>query len=415
MKLLSVRTLLPFLLLSLGAAGFAGLILSKPKAMALEPQEKEWVVAVEPVRVETLAPELTLYGRVESPRSATLSAAVAGDVTELLALEGHRVAQGQSLAILDERDAVLHLRQRAAELAEIEADIASEHHRHESDVARLSNEKELLKLRMRSVHRMRRLQKTNAVSESLLEEALLAKEQQAILLKNREFNIRDHQARLARLEARREQAIALRDMAALDVDRTRIQAPFAGTVARVDVAPGDRVREGDSLFELYDSRALEVRAQIPTAHRETVQRALNEGVTLYAHALIGAQAARLRLDRLAGMVTSGSGGVDALFVLTEGSVDLRLGSFVQIALELTPVEDVVALPFEALYGTNRVYTFVEGRMHGVQVTRVGEWREQEAAQPRVLVHTDNLKEGDALIVTQLPNAIEGLRVKLPGS
>jgi len=51
----------------------------------------------------------------------------------------------------------------------------------------------------------------------------------------------------------------------------------------------------------------------------------------------------------------------------------------------------------------------------VQVTRVGEWREQEAAQPRVLVHTDNLKEGDALIVTQLPNAIEGLRVKLPGS
>jgi len=409
-KLFSIRALLPILLLSLGAAGFAALVVSKPQAQAIVPQEKTWVVAVEPVRIETLAPVVSLYGRVESPRAATLSAAVTAEVLEVPAQEGRPVTPGQTLVVLDDRELRLQVRQRQAEHVEIESELQSEAHQHRSDQLRLAHEQALLQLRQRSVERMQRLQETKVASEALLEEALLAAEQQGIAIEDRQLTIRDHKARLARLRARLERAAALRDMAELDLERTRIQAPFAGTVAQVMVAPGTRVRAGDPLLELYDTAALEVRAQIATVHQDTVYRALRAGQTLLANGRVDGEPVRFRLDRLAGRIASGSGGVDGLFQLTGDADRLKLGSFVQLWLQLPELAGVVALPYEALYGMDRVYTLVEGRMHPVRVERIGEWLGPEA-ETRVLVRAPDLREGDALILTQLPNAVDGLRVR----
>jgi len=115
------------------------------------------------------------------------------------------------------------------------------------------------------------------------------------------------------------------------------------------------------------------------------------------------------LERLAGQVQQGSGGIDGLFKVTAGRETLALGQFVDLSVALVPVSDVAVLPATALYGMNRIYLLRDGRMAGIDVNVVGERRDGITSQ--VLVRSPELHDGDKAIVTHLPNAIDGLRVK----
>ena len=75
------------------------------------------------------------------------------------------------------------------------------------------------------------------------------------------------------------------------------------------------------------------------------------------------------------------------------------------------VENVVELPYEALYGLDRVYRYQDGRMQPVTVERIGE-RRLEDGSVRLLVQSDDLRQGDKIVTTQLPNAVSGLRVSV---
>jgi len=79
-------------------------------------------------------------------------------------------------------------------------------------------------------------------------------------------------------------------------------------------------------------------------------------------------------------------------------------------LNLPKQSHLVALPFEAVYGINRIYKFIDGRMKGITIEKVGE-KMTMTGQSQILVHSPALKQGDKVIITQLPNAIEGLKVR----
>jgi len=68
------------------------------------------------------------------------------------------------------------------------------------------------------------------------------------------------------------------------------------------------------------------------------------------------------------------------------------------------------MPFNALYGLNRVYRINDGYLEAVKITRVGEY-ENSQGQTQLLIRSDTLQEGDRVVSTQLPNAITGLRVE----
>lgn len=405
-----LKVALPILILALGVGGFLALWKSRPAAPALTPQEKAWVVAVEHVAPGPLAPVLSLYGRVESPHLARIVAAVEGDVLEVPVLEGQTVASGQVLVRLDERDSRLALAQREAELADIDAQIASEKQRYESDLKALEHQKALLDLAKRAVRRNQDLRASKVASESALDEARQAAERQALELNNLEYAVREHPNRLSQLEARRRRLQALRDDAMLDIERARVTSPYEGRVAQVEVAPGDRVRVGDLLLEVYDLGALEVRAQLPSRYLSAVAEVLAQGSPLTATVRADGVQARADLVRLAGQVKQGGGGVDGLFRLRSADATLPLGRTVEIGLVLPPEPDVVALPFSALYGTDRVYKVQDDRMVGVKVERLGERPAEDQRGTRALVRSPDLHSGDRVVVTQLPNALDGLKV-----
>ncbi len=406
---LLLKFLLPVLALAVGIVGFMYLVKTKPPSEPVQAEEKAWMVSVQEARPRELAPALTLYGRVESPYHATLGSALNAEVLAVPAREGRHVSKGGVLARLDDRDINLLVRQRTADLAEAKAALRSEQNLHANNLASLPREKNLLALAEKAVERAQSLEKRQLGSRSALDEARQAVERQALVVNARQLEIKNHAVRLAQLEARQSRAAALLEQAELDRERAQITAPFAGLIAAVRIAPGDRVRVGDPLISLYSLDTLEVRAQIPSTYRDTVSRVLEGGGQLPAKASSAGQSLELHLDRLAGEVQADSGGMDGLFRVETGASLLRLGQFLEVNLLLPPQSEVVPLPFEAIYGGGRIYKMLEGRMSMIKVERVGEYLTPQG-ESQVLVRAEELKAGDQIIVTQLPNAMDGLKV-----
>jgi len=407
---LTRRTLLPAVILFIALAVFTTLRVTRPVQAPVEAQERVWRVEVTEARPASLAPALTLYGRVETPSLLKAAAPAEAIVAEVLVREGDRVAQGDDLIVLDERDFLPRLDQAKAEVSLLEAEIASERERFESDQRALAHEKEILALGRTSVDRARSLKDQKLGSASNVDIARQDAARYALAVSEREYRIRNHEAMVRQLEARLLKAQAVLSDAELDYERSRIKAPFAGVVSSVGVAPGDRVQPAQVMLELYDPRSLEVRARVPTPYREELRRALYEGEPVTGTVERGGAAVRLRLDRISGKADPR--GVDALFRIEAGADRLRLGEMAPFRLTRAPRKNAIALPWEALYGSNRIYRLdADDRMEAVEVEMLGSFFDEEGGED-MLVYGDALHKGDRIVVTHLPNAVTGLRTEV---
>ena len=408
-----VRIVLPLLILAAGVGGMTALVKSKPEREPLSAEEPSWPVAVAAIEPGTVTPQLVLFALVDSPRVTHLSSAVTADVETVDVLEGEQVLLDDRLLALDDREIRLVLAQRDAEMAGFEADLEHETLRHRNNLAALEHEEELLVLARREVARARDLAERKVGSQASLDKVRRDEERQMLAVEQRRLAIREHESRRKQIEARLAKATAQQSQAMLDLERTRVYPPFEGRITEVLVSPGDRVRPGDRLVAMFDSDMLELRAQIPLRYLPVVRAALDRGDALDARAMVDGQEVRAVLHRLTARVDRGSGGADGLFRVTKGNAWLQLGRTVEFVLDLPAVEEAVSVPREALYGTDRVFVLDGERMKGVEVERLGETHPDDG-DGRVILRSPDLKPSDRLIVTHLPNAIDGLRVRVVG-
>ena len=408
------RIVLPVIILAAGAGGMTALVKSKPEREPLEAEEQAWTVAAAPVEPGTVTPQLVLFARVDSPRIAQLSSAVTADVAAVDVLEGQWAGRNDRLLALDDREIRLVLAQRDAEMAECEADLEHERLRHRNDLAALEHEKALLELARREVARAKDLADRGVGSQASLDQVRRDEERQLLAVEQRRLEIRGHESRRKQVEAKLARATAQQARAMLDLERTRVYPPFEGRITEVFVSPGDRVRPGDRLLAMFDTGTLELRAQIPIRRLPVVRAALERGETLDARAEVDGREIRAVLHRLTAQVDPGSGGADGLFRVTEGNAWLQIGRTVEIILDLPPIHDAIAVPREALYGTDRVFVLDGDRMKSVEVERAGEIHDGDGGG-RLILRSPRLGASDRLIVTHLPNAVDGLRVKETGA
>ncbi len=400
------RVALPLAILAAAFALFAWLRMTKPVQPAPAPQEKSWQVEVIDAEPARRIPALTLYGRVETPTRVRPAAPGAGVVTEVPAREGQRFETGTLLLALDARDFVPAVAQARAELADLDAQLVAEKLRIHADREALTQEQELLALAKAAVTRVTRLKTQKLGSDTALDEANSALGRQQVAVTTRKLAVDSANARLHSLEARRDRQQALLDSAELALERSRVMAPFAGIVADVHVAPGDRVQVGTALLEIYPLDALEVRARITQRYQEELLAAIDDGTPLLARTRIGGRRLELPLLRIAGV--GDPSGIDAFFRLPS-EAGVRLGALLDLALQRTTVDDAIAIPYQALYGNDRVYLMRDGRMTGVDVELLGPLAGDDAAD-RVLIRSGAIATGDLIIVTHLPNAVTGLPV-----
>ena len=404
------RIVLPILIVAIAVAIFLAMMNSKVEKPTREKPEKVWQVHVVPVVLQNLSPEITLYGRVETPRKATLKSAIVADVVNASVLEGAIVDAGQTLVILDNTDLKIILSQRKADLAEIDALMSSETMRFKRDQGLLKNEKQLLKLTQNAVSRAQQLEKSKLASQANLDDSLAEQQRQTLTIERLQYDISEHPSRLAGLRARQARAKALLKQAEVDLARSVIKAPFSGRIAKLNVANGDRVRAGDPLLTIYDLANLEVRAQIPGRYISSIRQQLSKGIKPQAVAQLDNKSLSFELERLSGEIRQDSGGVDGLFSLKDRMKSLALGTFVELQLQLEKQENVIAIPFDALYELDRVYRINKGHLESIKIKRMGEYQ-AENGKKQLLIQSDQLAESDAIVSTQLPNAITGLHVK----
>jgi len=351
------------------------LILTKPQANTAP--VRETVRSIETLTIETgsLAPTIPVFVRVTTPNHASLRAAITADVTRLLALPGVMVQSGDDLVVLDDREAVLTVEQRKADVLDAQSQIDAENVQHENELFVIINDKG-----KRAEH-------------------------------NRAQIVKRHKIRLRSLRAKKQRAESALKLAQLDLERTHISSPFTGQVTALHVSTGDRVRPGDKIIDLYDKTTLELTGIIPNRYIPALQNAVNKGTKLPAKGSINDREITAQLVRLGGSVSENSGGVDVYFKISSDQAFLQLGRSMKVHLDLPAENNTFVVPNTALYGTDTVYKVVNKRLKAISVSRLGDFPSQNGIAQSLLRSTD-ISDGDIIMITQLPNAVENLLVKV---
>ena len=393
-----------------GLAATTTLMATAPQHDASSVEEKIWPVTTMQVKAAELSPELRLFGRVETPHHAQLTAAVTATVTAVSVLEGELVEEGQILVVLDDADEQLRTQEAATDVAEAQATLESTRRQHAVDVEVLQHMRQLYELTVAKRDRLQKLQRQNLVAAEQLEDTRAAVARQAIELAGQQLKVDSHPQRLEIAEVTLERARTLLEQQELRLARTLVTAPFRGRISSVDVSPGDRISEGQMLVRVYDTDALQVRVTIPGAVVEPIRQALERGDTIAAR--YGSGSGRpLQLGQLAGAVSAGRAGVDALFHVSGDGDALELGRALDVTVVLPPLPEVAGIPLQSLYGDDRVYTVVDGRLQGVEVETLGQ-RRDASGQLQLLVRAHSAGLDSELLTTSLPQASTGLRVSV---
>ena len=405
------RKLLPLLMIALGIAGFLLLKVTRPEPAEVSATERSWLVQVQEIRPAKATPVLPLYGEVVAPDLQTITATLAGRIDRLPVREGQQVSEGDLLVALDAADIEPVLAQARAQVADLEAQVRSEQVRYRNDQQSLESEKAILDNARRQFERIQSLVERNLASRENLEAATDALARAELTVRTRERAIAEHPARLQSLEARLSQARASLSSAELDGERAVSTAPFDGMVTNLQVAAGDQVSRNQALLSIYPIQGLEVRARVPQMYLGELVDALAGGATLTATA--EDSGLRFELVRFVGL--SDPAGTEAVLELNGESGALRPGALQPLLLQRPARDNLITIPFSALYGADSVYIMTDdNRMQRVTVQRVGEAL-SENGERRLLIASEHLKPGMRLITTHLPNAITGLKVKLADS
>ena len=403
-----LKKFIPLIILAIGVVIFILLKITQSSAIPVTPSERSWRVQTLVAKPQQLAPSLTLYGQIETPALVEASAPKKGRVALIHVREGDSIKKGDVLLVLDKRDFTPRLVQAESGVAELKGQIQSEQSRYKADKQAYAYEKSILQLELSGVKRARMLKDKKLGSVAALEEAETKLKRQQLAFTDRKLALDDHSSRLQQLKARLTNAQADVELAQLDLERSQIIAPFDGFVEKLSVSAGNQVQENQALLSFYSTKQLEVRAKIPTAFQDEIQTALQSKQGLSATARYAGASMLLELNRLAGMADAG--GIDALFSFSSGSEWVKPGSSISLSLKRPNQDNVIVLPYSAIYDNNRVYRVVDNYLQRVKVQVVGNYLDEN--NEKILVYSDEIQLGDKILITHLPNAMMGLKVEL---
>jgi HlyD family secretion protein len=346
--------------------------------------EQSRATAPVPVRcatasVTTLRPSLEVVGTLVSipEKTAVLSTQVAGQVQQVLVVEGQRVQAGDVLLQLDDRSAEAQRAKARAAVDESRAIVSRLKHGSRSediDVARQELRKSETNLRLMRgrVQSGMALQDVHAIPELELAQRTAAAE-------DAEADVAANQAKLKLLEAgpRAEEiaeaeaklAGAEADLAAseLTLQLTRVTAPLDGVLMDVPVRQGMFVSAGTTLMTLADLSTLFARTRVPTAYLAQVKEGQNVDVRVASFPDDAFTGAVARISKQADLQT---GDVDAFASVPNANGALRAGLACRLQIWLPEIRDAVAVPVAAIAdrdGTPVVTVVRDEKAHELEV------------------------------------------------
>ena len=338
-------------------------------------------------------------GTVLARTDAMVAAEIMGTIKGVFCDEGSSVNEGDTLIELNHAEldaqialaeANLRLGQSRLEQANLAADIYE-------DVAgtQVGQTTATLEQARNDYHRLKALSNQDAISQSQLDQAILAlrvaeENSTAALAAQRETEIRNEEVRCAQCTI--EQIEASLEVVRAAREKAFIRAPFPGIVARVFVDVGEAVAVGMPALHLVQAEDCYVKAPFDEANAAEIQ--------------VG-QRARLNLDAYRGADFSGrvafvspvvslnpdlSRTIDVDIEIEEGKERFIPGMSVDVMILVQEKDEVLFIPTEALIRERYAYVIEDGRAVRREVKiGVGNWNTTEILE--------GFKEGEQVVTS----------------
>ncbi|MCB1760928.1 MAG: efflux RND transporter periplasmic adaptor subunit [Gammaproteobacteria bacterium] len=381
-----MRRLLPFILILI-FAGATYYTVTHPPEVDKRNQQQVSVIAVETLSVKAAPYRVMVdsFGRVEPHTQGQLVSQVSGQITSVSPnfRDGGFFERDEVLVSVDPRDYQIHVETATAELANARVKYAEE----------------------QVLAKQAKKDRKNLINQGQLSDFALHIPQMAAAKLD-----------IAAAEAKLEQA-------RLNVERTRVRAPYAGRVLAKSADIGDVITANASLATIYATDRIEVRLPLKnndlpfvdlpepqpngSPHSGALPRVLLDN-------RIGNQTEQwpATLVRTASAIDSATQQLHATARIddpygakAQGRRPLKIGQYVTARIEGRLLPNALVIPNAAIYQGSYVYLFVDGVLQRRDIGIA--WQNREQA-----LISSGLEDGEQLVLTPLGQVSSGTAVKL---
>lgn len=356
-------------------------------------------------RVQSLRSFVTASGELVAVRSADIGSSVMGRLVQLHVTEGDRVREGQLLAVIDPEQAASTAEGAAASALAAEADARAAAQLWQAAQADVTAAQARADEASRVLARARDLREQGLVAQADLDAAVAAADATRAQLAGAKASVQRAQQASDAATQRVAQARAGQRGARDSLSKTRIQAPIAGVVTRLEAEVGEMVvmgvqnQPGTILMTISDLTTMN--AEIKVSEADVLRVSLGDPATVTLEALpdrsfpgrvteigvsalpqIGAQAAAREFKTL---------------VRIESPGPLRPGLTCDVEVLVDERANVLAVPLQALVERE----LPGGRQTGVFVVQDGRARFTAVAKVGIIgglvVEVEGLAEGATIV------------------
>src|SRR6056297_2265450 len=374
-----LKIILPVCLIALGGAGFW---FYKSKAVKFErkPAEKTApVVDVMKVNPDRFIAQIRVMGTVQPDREVVIKSQVAGTVIQVAPefVQGGLISKGQTMVRIDPADYKLAVNKAQNALAQAQAD-------YEIEKGQQLVAKEELKLMARM--------SPNGIRETSLVLRKPQLEQARAVVASAESD----------LEAAR-----------LDLERTRISAPFHALVLSKAVDAGAMTAAQGTLATLVDVTCYQVEVQVPLDRLNRIRVHETQGSPARIRSLYAGREWEGRVVRTTGAVTEQSRMAGVIIRVDDplglgpakGRPAMLLDDHVEAVIEGQAFDNVFSLPRNLIQEDSSLWIYNDGRLEIRKVAPV--WIEND----RVFIQS-GLSPGDLVISSDLSAPVPGMALTL---
>lgn len=227
-------------------------------------------------------------------------------------------------------------------------------------------------------------------------------------------------------QARLASASANLDKARLDLERTKIRAPYAGRTLRNQVDLGQVVSMNAQLGEIYATDAVEIRLPIrnrdlayvnlPERYSNSQAEAVELPKVVLTSQLTGDESWEGEVVRTESAIDTNArqlhvvAKIDEPFAVASQANDnqpqtrpIKIGEYVNASITGKSLQNVLSIPVDAIYQNSYVYTVVDGLLQRRDINIT--WTSGERA-----IVQSGLEAGDQLVLTPLGQVTSGVRV-----
>jgi len=245
-------------------------------------------------KAEPAPAEFTASGPIVVENQLDVSAQREGVITRVLVDVGRRVRRGEALALLDDRQTAADRDAAKAKVKSLEADVKGWEYETKVLEADLDRDEQMMKAQL--------------ITQQQLEHARYKVEADKFETERSRQNLINAQASLQSLQ--------------LELEKTRVTAPFDGVVARRYVRAGQKVAVGDRIFWVTAVAPLRIRFTLPERFAGHLQMGDSLAIT---SADVPSELHDAKIISVSPVVDPASGTIEAVAEVVGSSGALRPG------------------------------------------------------------------------------------------